>query len=166
MKCLVYVALLGLAACDILLGGQSQNDKREIVIGMPGGIYEADLDDPATREAVKQALGEFKRRAINSGKLGSSDVVVVGELVKVETQVVAGQKFIFTIKLGITSNANCRANSDHLLVSAKLCTDTSNVGTHKVEVISQPWMDLKYQFTKFEDVDGPELKSIWEAGAN
>ena len=53
----------------------------------PGGIYEAELDDPAAREAVKQALGEFKRRAVKSGKLGASETVLVGDVVDVKTQV-------------------------------------------------------------------------------
>ena len=36
---------------------------------------------------MKQALGEFKRRAVKSGKLGASDTVLVGDVVDVKTQV-------------------------------------------------------------------------------
>ena len=45
------------------------------------------MHSPATREAVKQALGEFKLRAVKSGRLGSSDSVIVGDVIDVKTQV-------------------------------------------------------------------------------
>ena len=53
----------------------------------PGGIYEGELDSPAAQEAVKQALVEFQRRAVRSGRLGSSDTVLVGDVLDVKTQV-------------------------------------------------------------------------------
>ena len=42
-------------------------------------------------------------------------------------QVVAGQKFIITLKLGVTSDAGCKAKSQEGFVSAKVCSDTKNV---------------------------------------
>ncbi|KAL5268776.1 hypothetical protein ACHWQZ_G002583 [Mnemiopsis leidyi] len=159
MRQLIVVLLAGLVASEL-----ANDEKREIVLGLPGGIYEAELDDPAAREAVKQALGEFKRRAVKSGKLGASDTVLVGDVVDVKTQVVAGQKFIITLKLGVTSKSDCKANSEHGFVSAKVCSDSESLGLHKMEVVSQPWMNVKYQFTGFEDLEGPQLKSIWNEG--
>ncbi|XP_063683959.1 uncharacterized protein LOC134818373 [Bolinopsis microptera] len=161
MKQMILFSLfMGLVASEVKLA------EREIVMGLPGGIYEGELHSPATREAVKQALGEFKLRALKSGRLGSSDSVIVGDVIDVKTQVVAGQKFIITVRLGLTSDSDCKAKSQDGFVSARVCSDNENLGLHKVEIISQPWMAVKYQFGEFEDVEGPELKSLWVDGAN
>lgn len=45
------------------------------------------------------------------------------------TQVVAGQKFIITLKLGVTSKSDCKANSEHGFVSAKVCSDSESVSS-------------------------------------
>eukprot|EP00116_Pleurobrachia_bachei_P012901 sb/3473163/ len=152
-----------LIVCLVLIGAcmAYEAEKRDIILGMPGGIYPANLKDPEAQEAVKQALGEFKTRASGSGLMSSQDVILVGDVVDVKTQVVAGQKYIITIKLGLTSNKACVEKANHGFVSTENCSDTENLGTHSVEVISQPWMEAKYSFGDFEDVDGPKLASYW-----
>ena len=157
MKQLILFALIGLVA------GEVKIKEREIVMGIAGGIYDGKLDAPETQEAIKEALGEFKRRADN---LGSSDTVIVGNVVDVKAQIVAGMRFIITIQLGLTSDSDCKAKSEDGFVSAEDCSDSKNLGLHKMSIISQPWMDVKYLFNEFEDVEGPELKSLWDAGAN
>lgn len=42
---------------------------------------------------------------------------------------VAGQKFIITLKLGVTSKSDCKANSEHGFVSAKVCSDSESVSS-------------------------------------
>ena len=148
MKQLILFALFGLVASEVKI------NERQIVMGIAGGIYDGKL---------KEALGEFKRRADN---LGSSDTVIVGNVVDVKAQIVAGMRFIITIQLGLTSDSDCKAKSEDGFVSAEDCSDSKNLGLHKMSIISQPWMDVKYLFNEFEDVEGPELKSLWEAGAN
>ena len=157
MKQLILFALIGLVASEVKI------NEREIVMGIAGGIYDGNLDAPETQEAIKEALGEFKRRADN---LGSSDTVIIGNVVDVKAQIVAGMRFIITIQLGLTSDSDCKAKSEDGFVSAEDCSDRKNLGLHKMSIISQPWMDVKYLFNEFEDVEGPELKSLWEAGAN
>jgi len=154
MKLIVCLTLI--SACVAY-----EAEKRDIILGMPGGIYPANLKDPEAQEAVKQALGEFKTRASGSGLMASNDVILVGDVMDVKTQVVAGQKFIITIKLGLTSNAACVEKANQGFVSTDNCADTENLGTHSIEVVSQPWMAAKYTFGDFKDVDGPQLASYW-----
>lgn len=150
------------ALCVLLLVGLvAAQEKRDVIMGLPGGIYQGDLSSPEAQEAVKQALVEFRHRAVNSGQLAAGSVILVGEVVDVKEQVVAGQKYIITINLGVTSDAGCAADAENGFVSAAVCSNTEDLGLHKVEVISQPWMPVKYIFGEFQDVSGPELAAYW-----
>jgi len=137
-------------------------EEREIVEGLPGGLYDAEIKDPAVKEAVKTAIQEFRTRALASGKLqAEGEAILIGDVVEVKQQVVAGMKYYITMKLGVTSSCNSKANSAGY-VSAKVCTEgIADLGEHTIQVVHQPWMDVKYTYFKFEDNSGPELLSYW-----
>ena len=74
------------------------NKKVTRFIGRPGGVYPSDLDDPQSREAVKQVLGEFTRLALENGVLTEGvDALVVGEAT-VEEQVRKPEQWQHIIK--------------------------------------------------------------------
>ncbi|XP_038831170.1 cystatin-like [Salvelinus namaycush] len=64
--------------------------------GIPGGLVDADMNDPATRDALKFAVAEYNK--------GTNDPYVwqVAKVVKAQKQVVAGMKYIFTVQMART----------------------------------------------------------------
>ncbi|XP_055745625.1 cystatin-like [Salvelinus fontinalis] len=64
--------------------------------GIPGGVVDADMNDPATRDALKFAVAEYNK--------GTNDTYAwqVAEVVKAQKQVVAGMKYIFTVQMART----------------------------------------------------------------
>lgn len=155
MRCAILVLLVG--ACLAL-----DVDEREIVEGLPGGLYDGDIADPAIKEAVKTAIKEFRTRALASGKLqANKEAILIGDVVEVKQQVVAGMKYYITIKLGVTSSCSDKANKAGY-VSAAVCSEgAKDLGEHKIELVHQPWMEEKYTYFAFSDVSGPQLASYW-----
>ncbi|KAM9412337.1 cystatin-like [Salvelinus alpinus] len=64
--------------------------------GIPGGVVDADMNDPATRDALQFAVAENNKR--------TNDMYVwqVAKVVKAQEQVVAGMKYIFTVQMART----------------------------------------------------------------
>uniref|UniRef100_A0A8C7VNB7 Cystatin domain-containing protein n=1 Tax=Oncorhynchus mykiss TaxID=8022 RepID=A0A8C7VNB7_ONCMY len=64
--------------------------------GMAGGVMDADMTDQATRDALQFAVAEYNK--------GTNDLYVwqMAKVVKVQKQVVAGMKYIFTVQMART----------------------------------------------------------------
>ncbi|KAM9412330.1 cystatin-like isoform 2-T2 [Salvelinus alpinus] len=96
--------------------------------GIPGGVVDADMNDPATRDALKFAVAEYNK--------GTNDLYVrhVAKVVKAQKQVVAGMKYIFTVQMARTL---CRKGGvkDCAVHQAPAATYQCTF-----EVWSRPWM--------------------------
>ncbi|XP_038830758.1 cystatin-like [Salvelinus fontinalis] len=96
--------------------------------GIPGGVVDADMNDPATRDALQFAVAENNKR--------TNDMYVwqVAKVVKAQEQVVAGMKYIFTVQMARTL---CRKGG------VKDCAvHPAPAETYQCifEVWSRPWM--------------------------
>ncbi|KAA0718132.1 Cystatin Ovarian cystatin P12 [Triplophysa tibetana] len=108
--------------------------------GRSGGVVDADMNDKDAKDALQFAVAQHNRE--------SSDIYVrhVYEVVKVQTQVVSGIKYIFTVKMAKTS---CRKGGVEALCTIpkdpanEMVTRTlnSNLPTCQFEVWSQPWLN-------------------------
>ncbi|XP_055745623.1 cystatin-like [Salvelinus fontinalis] len=93
-----------------------------------GGVVDADINDPATRDALKFAVAEYNK--------GTNDMYVrqVAKVVKAQKQVVAGMKYIFTVQMARTlcRKGGVKDCAVHLAPAATYqCT---------FEVWSRPWL--------------------------
>lgn len=154
MKMLTLLALVAATSCasGMFLGG------RPSLGGLVGGI-ESNKNSLGSKMAIQRTLDEVKNRIVG---YGVGETVLVSEVVDVKTQMVAGTKYYITLKLGLTDEADCEAVSENGFVGAADCPGT-DLGLYKVEVVYQPWMEEKYVFSNFEDVEGPGLKTLWTA---
>ncbi|KAM9412331.1 cystatin-like isoform 3-T3 [Salvelinus alpinus] len=95
---------------------------------MVGGVMDADMNDPTTRDALKFAVAEYNK--------GTNDLYVrqVAKVVKAQEQVVAGMKYIFTVQMARTL---CRKGGvkDCAVHQAPAATYQCTF-----EVWSRPWM--------------------------
>ncbi|XP_042585064.1 cystatin-like [Cyprinus carpio] len=65
--------------------------------GIPGGLVAADINDKDVQKALRFAVDHYNRQ--------SNDAFLrkVSKVIKVQQQVAAGMKYIFTVKMDITS---------------------------------------------------------------
>ncbi|KAL6487905.1 hypothetical protein MHYP_G00045310 [Metynnis hypsauchen] len=100
------------------------------LVGMPGAPVEADLAEQGVQNALQFAVAQHNR--------ASNDMFVskVSRVIKVEKQVVAGIKYIFTVDMARTScrkdgvEEDCPIHSNPALARSHEC---------KLAVWSQPW---------------------------
>ncbi|KAM9412329.1 cystatin-like isoform 1-T1 [Salvelinus alpinus] len=97
--------------------------------GIPGGVVDADMNDPATRDALKFAVAEYNK--------GTNDLYVrhVAKVVKAQKQVVAGIKYIFTVRM---ARSLCREGG----VPMDCALHQGPAATYQCifEVWSRPWL--------------------------
>ncbi|XP_007427618.1 cystatin-2-like [Python bivittatus] len=120
-----------LLVCSILL--LSCLCKQALLQRLPGGLTEASLEDPGVRRALQFAINEYNRA---SNDMYSSRV---SEVVRVQTQVVSGLKYYFTVKVGrtvcrkgVSDLENCALHEGPNLAKTMTCN---------FEVYSIPWMN-------------------------
>lgn len=136
-------------------------ERRPVV--MPGGMYEAEVNDEGVIRVADLAVKELKNRAVSLGALDEDSSIIRGDIVKVMKQVVSGVRYIITIKLGITDMTECKEAADDQIVSSTDCNIEKNMGTYRFEVIEAPWRTPRYTFGVMEDVEGPALTAkYWE----
>ncbi|XP_076830731.1 cystatin C (amyloid angiopathy and cerebral hemorrhage) [Brachyhypopomus gauderio] len=97
--------------------------------GIPGGPMDADRNDPAVQNALNFAEAQHNR-ATNDLYLSK-----VLHLVRVQTQVVSGRNYIFTVEMVRTncrksSNEECDVKNRSTLAQPKQC---------ELVVYDQPW---------------------------
>ncbi|CAM4726112.1 hypothetical protein PO909_019590 [Leuciscus waleckii] len=99
--------------------------------GLVGGPVDSDMNDEGAQNALQFAMAQFNRQ--------SNDAFVrqVSEVVKVQTQVVSGLKYIFTVKVGRTS---CRKGGDETMCAIHEDPAIADVTECKIAVWSQPWL--------------------------
>ncbi|KAL0964820.1 hypothetical protein UPYG_G00329450 [Umbra pygmaea] len=98
---------------------------------MPGGTIDADLNDRGVKNALEFAVVEHNKR--------TNDMFVwqVSNVVEAKTQVVAGMKYFFTVKMARTQckkggvETACSVNNDPQAAAAYECS---------FEVWSRPWI--------------------------
>ncbi|XP_041107955.1 cystatin-like [Polyodon spathula] len=100
---------------------------------IPGAPVDADIGDDGVKDALKFAVTEFNK--------ANNDVHLyrVSKVVRVQTQVVAGIKYIMTVKMGRTS---CRKGKTG---NIELCAfhngpQLAKTSTCTFEVWSRPWI--------------------------
>ena len=165
MKVLLFsLVLLGIGLCQL-----------------PGGVEQ---HAEATKLAM-DALNAFLIKFIeNAGSCINSDTdkIVIGEIENLDKQVVAGQKYIITLPMGITDRCNDvtepskriqLASGDEkynsMIIDVGQCAAIKNekIGRHKLTVVDQPWMKEHYTYFEFDDLDeGKTLKSVWDHEKN
>ncbi|XP_042290086.1 cystatin C (amyloid angiopathy and cerebral hemorrhage) [Thunnus thynnus] len=97
-----------------------------------GGLRDIDVNDEGARNALNFAVVKHNR--------GTNDLYLsqVAEVVKVQSQVVAGTKYVITVRMGKTScrkdsvNEVCAIHQDLAKARPYLCTFT---------VWSRPWIN-------------------------
>ncbi|KAM4591547.1 cystatin C (amyloid angiopathy and cerebral hemorrhage) [Odontesthes bonariensis] len=108
--------------------------------GMAGGFRDADINDEGVKNALNFAVVQHNRR--------SNDMYLhnVAEVVKAQSQVVAGIKYVITVKLVKTGcrkdpvNEECNLTSSPVNAQPYQCTFT---------VWSRPWLsDIRLLDTK------------------
>ncbi|KAJ8013529.1 hypothetical protein DPEC_G00030720 [Dallia pectoralis] len=98
---------------------------------MVGAPADANLNDPSLKNALQFAVVEHNKQ--------SNEMYIrqVASVVKAQTQVVAGLKYIFTVNMGRTScrkgrvETNCLVHKDPEMASTYKCN---------FEVWSRPWL--------------------------
>ncbi|XP_059405062.1 cystatin-like [Carassius carassius] len=98
--------------------------------GVPGAPVDADINDKDVQKALRFAVAQYNRQ--------SNDVRVwkVSKVIRVQQQVVAGMKYIFTVKLART---NCRKGGVEAM--CVIYKDHQRVIQCKITVWSQPWLN-------------------------
>ncbi|KAI2657957.1 Cystatin [Labeo rohita] len=98
--------------------------------GMTGAPMDADINDEDVRNALQFAVAHYNRQ--------SNDAFVsqVSQVVKAQKQVVAGLKYIFTVKMGRT---NCRKGRDETLCDVHEDPRVARITQCKIAVWSKPW---------------------------
>ncbi|XP_033873447.1 cystatin-like [Acipenser ruthenus] len=101
--------------------------------GIPGGPVDVVIGDEGVQDALKFAVTEFNK--------ASNDIYVsrVSQVVRLQMQVVAGIKYIMTVKMGRTS---CRKGTAK---NIELCAfhdgpKLAKTSTCTFEVWSRPWI--------------------------
>ncbi|XP_070603110.1 cystatin-2-like [Erythrolamprus reginae] len=126
--------LRGILVCSLLLLGCVCNQALGTRIGIPGGLWDASLEEPEVRSALQFAMNEYNR--------GSNDMYHsrVSEVVRAEQQVVSGMKYYFTVKIGRTvcrqgasDLENCAFHTTPKLAQTTTCT---------FEVYRIPWRNF------------------------
>ncbi|XP_051504670.1 cystatin-like [Myxocyprinus asiaticus] len=97
-----------------------------------GGLVDADMNDEDVQNALKFAVVQYNR------KTNDAYVRQVSEVIKVQTQVVSGMKYIFTVKMARTS---CRKGGVETLCTVHKNPAIAQVTKCKIVVWSQPWMN-------------------------
>ncbi|RXM91410.1 Cystatin [Acipenser ruthenus] len=104
-----------------------------VIGGIPGGPIDAVIGEEGVQDALKFAVTEFNK--------ASNDIYVsrVSQVVRVQKQVVAGIKYIMTVKMGRTS---CRKGTAE---NIELCAfhdgpKLAKTSTCTFEVWSRPWI--------------------------
>ncbi|XP_063048372.1 cystatin-like [Engraulis encrasicolus] len=100
---------------------------------MVGGPADADINEEGVQNALQYAVVEHNK--------GTNDMYIskVANVVKVQKQVVAGMKYIFTVEMGRTPckkggvELNCEVHTDLELAKPYTCT---------FEVWSRPWVKV------------------------
>ncbi|XP_063686300.1 uncharacterized protein LOC134820044 [Bolinopsis microptera] len=130
---------------------------------MLGGITELSVDDKDAIEAADIGLRELRDRAVRQGTLDEDSAFVRGEIVRARYQVVAGERFMITMKLGVTDKTECAAAAKDRIVSFSDCSHEENMGTYYFSFVRASWKMPQYYFEEFQDIDGPGLKTkYWE----
>ncbi|XP_060727796.1 cystatin-like [Tachysurus vachellii] len=99
---------------------------------MVGAPEDADINSPEIQNALHFAVAQYNAE---SDSIYTSQIVKV---ISVQTQVVAGVKYIFTVEMAKTSckkteaKDNCAMNSDPAIAQPHECT---------LAVWSQPWIN-------------------------
>uniref|UniRef100_A0A3B4BB75 Cystatin domain-containing protein n=1 Tax=Periophthalmus magnuspinnatus TaxID=409849 RepID=A0A3B4BB75_9GOBI len=93
---------------------------------MPGGLRDVDFEDSGMRNALELAVNKHN---LAKNDMFRSDVV---EVVKAQSQVVAGLKYIITVKMART---NCRKNRPN-----EVCAPTAEPYQCTFTVWSRPWL--------------------------
>ncbi|KAL1262759.1 hypothetical protein QQF64_005498 [Cirrhinus molitorella] len=98
--------------------------------GMTGGVMDADINEEGVQKALQFAVAQYNRQ--------SNDAYVsqVASVVKAQKQVVAGMKYIFTVKMGRTS---CRKGGVETLCAIHEDPSFARVTECKITVWSKPW---------------------------
>ncbi|KAL2083289.1 hypothetical protein ACEWY4_021062 [Coilia grayii] len=99
--------------------------------GMPGGVSDADINDEGVQNALQFAVVQHNK--------ATNDMYItkVAKVVKAQSQVVAGMRYIFTVEMGRTNckkggvETNCDVHTDLALAKPYTCTFV---------VWSRPWM--------------------------
>ncbi|KAI5108514.1 cystatin-like [Silurus meridionalis] len=115
---IVKVAVLLLALCLALA--------KDNLVGAPTN---SNMNDPQVQEALSFAVAQYNE---DSGSLYTSHVLHV---IKVQTQVVAGVKYIFTVKMATTSCLKGAAKNTCAIVAKPVPRECT------LAVWSQPWLN-------------------------
>ncbi|XP_072293487.1 cystatin C (amyloid angiopathy and cerebral hemorrhage) [Eucyclogobius newberryi] len=94
---------------------------------MPGGLRDVDVEDAGMRNALDMAVNKHN---LAKNDMFRNDVV---EVVRAQSQVVAGVKYIITVKMART---NCRKNKTN-----EVCHPTAEPYQCTFTVWSRPWMN-------------------------
>ncbi|XP_039509140.1 cystatin-like [Pimephales promelas] len=102
--------------------------------GLIGGPVDADMNDDGVQSALQFAKAQFNNHCFND-----SFELQIRKVVKVQTQVVSGLKYIFTVKVARTP---CRKDGVNDSVKT-LCVvpAVADVTQCKIAVWSQPWLN-------------------------
>ncbi|XP_042585059.1 cystatin-like [Cyprinus carpio] len=100
--------------------------------GIPGGLVAADINDKDVQKALRFAVDHYNRQ--------SNDAFLrkVSKVIKVQQQVAAGMKYIFTVKMDITS---CKKGGVKTMCAVPKNPNVAQVIQCKITVWSQPWLN-------------------------
>uniref|UniRef100_A0A8C1MUI5 Cystatin-like n=1 Tax=Cyprinus carpio TaxID=7962 RepID=A0A8C1MUI5_CYPCA len=100
--------------------------------GVPGGPVDADINDEDVQKALQFAVAQYNRQ--------SNDAFVrkVFRVIKVQKQVVAGMKYMFTVKMGRT---NCKKGVVKTLCAIHKNPNVARVIQCRIMVWSRPWLN-------------------------
>ncbi|KAM9727359.1 cystatin C (amyloid angiopathy and cerebral hemorrhage) [Menidia menidia] len=100
--------------------------------GMPGGLSDANANDEGVRNALNFAVAQHNTR---SNDMYRHDVM---EVVKAQTQVVAGVKYVITVKMVKTG---CRKNSANEQCTSQTSPSKTQPYQCTFTVWSRPWLN-------------------------
>uniref|UniRef100_A0A673BNT2 Cystatin-C-like n=1 Tax=Sphaeramia orbicularis TaxID=375764 RepID=A0A673BNT2_9TELE len=107
-------------------------EKTSVTLGslMPGGRMDVDVNDPGVQNAVNFAVVQHNR--------GTNDMYLhqAAEVVKAQRQVVAGMKYIITVKMAKT---NCRKDRPNEVCAIHENPENAQPYQCEFTVWSRPW---------------------------
>ncbi|XP_067092211.1 cystatin C (amyloid angiopathy and cerebral hemorrhage) [Osmerus mordax] len=98
---------------------------------MTGGVSDADMNDKSTQDALQFAVVQHNK------KTNDMYVSQVAKVIKVQKQVVAGIKYIFTVDMARTS---CRKGGAETTCAIHEDPQVARPYQCKFEVWSRPWI--------------------------
>ena len=100
--------------------------------GIPGGLVDADINDKDVQKALRFAVDHY------NGQSNDAFVRKVSKVIKVQQQVAAGMKYIFTVKMEV---AFCKKGGVKTMCAVPKNPSIEQVIQCKITVWSQPWLN-------------------------